>query len=128
MVFLKVFFEKVNFEKKSRGRQQKHAKDQPLPCWIFLCTTLLPKVFLINLQASSHSQVFTIRMENSVDSDQLASQKPADPNLQCFQNSLYQSSAWYGLIQVYKNITLNPSSLIREYCIPFLTLYSIGYF
>ena len=35
--------------------------------------------------------------KNSVDPDQLASWKPADQDLHCFQNRSYPSLAWYGL-------------------------------
>ena len=35
--------------------------------------------------------VFTSRVENIVDPDQLASQKPADLDLLCFQNGIYLS-------------------------------------
>ena len=37
----------------------------------------------------------------TVDPDQLASKKPADLDLHCFQNRLYPGSAWLGLIHVY---------------------------
>ena len=36
-------------------------------------------------------------VENSVDHDQLASEKPADHDLHCFQNGIYPGLAWYGL-------------------------------
>ena len=36
----------------------------------------------------------TSRLEKSVDSDQLASEKPADLDLDCFQNRLYPHLAW----------------------------------
>ena len=49
--------------------------------------------FLINFSDSSEFQVFTSRMENNVDPDQLASEKPADLDLQCFQNGLYPGEA-----------------------------------
>ena len=38
------------------------------------------------MQDSSDHNVFTTRVENSVDPDQLASEKPADLDLHCFQN------------------------------------------
>ena len=45
---------------------------------------------------SSYKHVFTSRRENSVDPDQLVSQKPADPDqeLHCFQNMIHLGSAW----------------------------------
>ena len=47
--------------------------------------------------------VFSSREENSVDPDQLASQKPADLDLQCFQNRIhvYLCSVWYGLLNLF---------------------------
>ena len=46
---------------------------QPLSCWIFLCTTLLPNFYPVNLQHSSCKHVFSIWVENSVDPCQMAS-------------------------------------------------------
>ena len=40
---------------------------------------------------------FTRRVESSVDSDQLASQKPADLDLPCFRNRVNLGLAWQGL-------------------------------
>ena len=37
-----------------------------------LCTTLLPKFYPVNLQHSSYLHVYTIRVDNSVDPDQMA--------------------------------------------------------
>ena len=54
-----------------------------------LCATLLPKFYPINLQDSNYKHVFKSRLENSVDPDQLASVKPADLDLHCFQNKIY---------------------------------------
>ena len=57
-----------------------------LKCYpIILCVTI----------ASALEYVFThiSRVENSVDPDQLASQKPADLYLHCFQNRIYPGSA-----------------------------------
>ena len=48
-----------------------------------------------NLQYSGDEYVFTSRMENSVDFDQLASEKPADLDVQCFHSVVYQGLAWY---------------------------------
>ena len=36
-------------------------------------------------------------MENIVDPDQLASEKPADQDLHCFQNRIYLGSASLGI-------------------------------
>ena len=41
--------------------------------------------------------VFTSRLGNNVDPDQLASEKPADLNLQCFQKQINLGSAEQGL-------------------------------
>ena len=38
--------------------------------------------------------VFTSRGENSVDPDQLASEKPADRDLHCFQNGIISLYSW----------------------------------
>ena len=43
----------------------------------------------IKLQDFGHLHVFTIRVENSVDLDQLASEKPADQDLLCLKNRLH---------------------------------------
>ena len=49
-----------------------------------------PLKFLIQLQCtlhdSSYKYVFTSRVENNVDHDQLATQKPADLDLHCFHS------------------------------------------
>ena len=37
-------------------------------------------------------------VENSVDPDQLASQKPVDQDKHCFQKGIYPGLAWYRLI------------------------------
>ena len=50
---------------------------------IFICYT--PKF----LQDSNYQQAFTSRVENSVNPDQLASQKPVDLDLHCFQTKMY---------------------------------------
>ena len=36
-----------------------------------------------------------------MDPDQLASQKPDDLKLQCFQNRIYSCSVWYGLLDLF---------------------------
>ena len=43
---------------------------------------------LINSQDTSCKLAFTSQLENSVDPDQLASEKPADLDLHCFQNRI----------------------------------------
>ena len=43
----------------------------------------------INLEDFSDQHVLTHRVENNVDPDQLASEKPADQDLHCFQNGIY---------------------------------------
>ena len=51
-----------------------------LPCRIFLCTTLFPQ-FVSNCNDLIRVQLlacYTSRVVNSVDADQLASEKPAD--------------------------------------------------
>ena len=45
-----------------------------------------PIFYQIKLQDSSQWLYFTSRVVNNVDPDQLASQKPADLGLHCFQN------------------------------------------
>ena len=54
-----------------------------------LCTTLLCKFYPVNWQDSSYLCVFTNRVVNSVDPDQLASPKPADLDLHCFQHRIH---------------------------------------
>ena len=41
------------------------------------------------MQKSIYCHEFTSKVENSVDPDQLASQKPADLDLHSFQDSIY---------------------------------------
>ena len=45
--------------------------------------------YSINLQDSSFSHVFTSRVENCMDPDQLVSQKPADLDLHYFHKRIY---------------------------------------
>ena len=61
-----------------------------------VCTTLLPNFCSINFNTGFQSLVcfFTSRVGNSVDPDQLASEKPADLDLHCFQNRIYLGLAW----------------------------------
>ena len=44
--------------------------------------TILPSLYPINSQDSSDKHIFTSRVENSMDPDQLVSVKPADLDLQ----------------------------------------------
>ena len=44
------------------------------------------------MQDSSYYQLFTARVEKSADPDQLASQKPADLDMLCFQSRIYPVS------------------------------------
>ena len=57
---------------------------------ILLCATL-PSNFNLQYSSYKHVHVFKSRVENSVDPDQLASEKPADLALHCSQNKLYPS-------------------------------------
>ena len=52
-----------------------------------------PRFHLTNLQDSYNQHVNKSRMENSVDPDQLASEKPADLDLHCFQDRKYPDVA-----------------------------------
>ena len=54
--------------------------------------TTLQAMTIGKKEDSSYKHVFTGRVENSVDPDQLASQKPADLDLHCFQNRQYLGS------------------------------------
>ena len=60
----------------------------PSPVTYFMATPL-PNFHPIKLPDSSYKHVLTSRTENSVDPDQLASWKPADLDLHCFQDMLY---------------------------------------
>ena len=52
-----------------------------------LCTTLPPSIFIrLNCRIPANGVLFTSRVDNNVDPDQLASQKPADLGPHCFQN------------------------------------------
>ena len=58
--------------------------DQYFSSWILSCTTLLPHFcFTVNYKMYLNS-------ENSVGPDQLASEKPADLDLRCFQLKICQ--------------------------------------
>ena len=47
-------------------------------------------------QALSHcaTNVYTSRVQNSIDPDQLASVKPPDWDLDCFESRIYPDTAW----------------------------------
>ena len=54
-----------------------------------------PQFYPTDFQDSSYQHVFTNRVENSVDPDQLASQKPADLDRHCLQiGDIYPGLAW----------------------------------
>ena len=57
------------------------------------CKTVDPVLKTLWILISWLSSCF----ENTVDPDQLASEKPADLDSQCFQNGIYLGSAWEGL-------------------------------
>ena len=65
-----------------------------------ICMDYTLPQFLSNFQDSCFLTCIRSRIENSVDSDQLASEKPADLTLHCFQDriSQYPRLAWQGLI------------------------------
>ena len=64
----------------------------------FSCTTILFHFNQFNLQYSSKAVTGMYlcyqQSGNIVDPDQLASEKPADLDLQCFQNRIYMDLAW----------------------------------
>ena len=57
----------------------------------------------INLQHLSSKHVFSIRMKNSMDPDQMASAEANDLDLQCFQKRINPGSAGQGLIRILQN-------------------------
>ena len=57
-----------------------------------LCATILSDFYPINLLDSNYENVYTSRVENSVDPDQLASQKPADLIYTIFKQDLSRFS------------------------------------
>ena len=67
---------------------------------------------LIKLQDSNYEHVFKSIVENSVDPDQLASEKPADLDLRCFQNKINPGSAC--LRSVLRNIQICANFLLRQ--------------
>ena len=68
-----------------------------------------PHPFISNLLKGFRLfEIFTSRGRNSVDPDQLASQKPADPDLHCFQNRIYPGPAWKGLMEMAIKSTVKP--------------------
>ena len=50
-----------------------------------------------------------------MDPDQLASKKPADLNLHCFQNGLYSDSAWHGSMSVWFSFKMSFVSLLKMF-------------
>ena len=56
-----------------------------------------------------YKHVFSSRLENSVDPDQLASQRPADLDLLCLKIIIYLDSACNGLPQLYSELPNNIS-------------------
>ena len=68
---------------------------------IFMYYTPPHFFFRINLQDSIYKHVFT----DSVEPDQLASEKPADLDLRCFQNMIYAR-----LIVLYYACKMHPPS------------------
>ena len=60
-----------------------------------------------SLQDSRYWRAFTSRAENSVDSDQLASEKPADLDLHCFENII--------LLSMLRAMIFHITFLINEY-------------
>ena len=61
----------------------------------YVCVQVLPYFFIWTCMIPRSQHVSTSRVENSVDPDQLASQKPADLNLHCFQNRISLGTACY---------------------------------
>ena len=49
-----------------------------------LCTSLLPYLYPVSLQHSSYTHVISIRVENSVDPDQMASSKASSSGYKVF--------------------------------------------
>ena len=64
----------------------------------FLCSTLLPEFYLINLQHSSSNHVFSIRLENSVDPDQMATLEAILSGSTVFSKRINPGAAGQGLI------------------------------
>ena len=52
----------------------------------------------IFISDNSYKHALTRRVKNCVDPNQLASEKPADLYLHCFQNRIYLGSAWQAII------------------------------
>ena len=70
-----------------------------------MCTSMHEKD-----SASAHIHLFTSRVENSADPDQLASKKPADLDQHRFPNKIYPSLAWFCLFD-----SLRPSQQSFSY-------------
>ena len=68
------------------------------------CASALTLIILDTLCTTIHSSQIVIQLKciilvvcihlNSVDPERLASEKPADLDLHCFQNRIYRCSAW----------------------------------
>ena len=52
-----------------------------------------PIFIMLICRTFSNKHAFISSVEKSVDPDQLASEKPADLDLHCFQNRIYRGSA-----------------------------------
>ena len=50
-------------------------------------------IHLVNMQQFSCKHILSIRVENSVDPDQMASSRPADLDIYCFQKRINQGLA-----------------------------------
>ena len=89
MDFLADMTVRIGFEDSSSPaiRSKQHSNLNPYHADCFNVLHSSP----IDLQEYSYYQLFTSRAENSVDPDQLASQKPADLDLHCFKNVVYLS-------------------------------------
>ena len=66
--------------------------------------TLLKFVFYF--QKSSYKHAFTCNVKGIVEPDQLASEKPADLDLHCFQNGIYLDSARFKWASAQENLSL----------------------
>ena len=84
-----------------------------------------PKTKGFYLQHSSCNQLFLIRMNKSVDHDQMLFQKLSDLDLQCFQNRIYGPRHEKTYLRGFANNTgadqpAHPRSLISAFVIRFL--------
>ena len=62
---------------------------EPLSCWIIYVLHSSPFFIKLTYPTSLQDFNFYKQLENSVDPDQLASEKPADLDLHGFQNRIY---------------------------------------